>query len=273
MDIDISLMGYDQWVRFLFEHPVPEDEDHESKWSNDITCEVSQPAGLIRHVTRMCRELTQIGQRYTAAQVDQGIWFLLSYPGEFGPFLLHTQVPIERRLECIRAMYQVYSDYVTTLPSPIPNCFDMWWDLICHDFWSKVEQRLKPINLVDTNLGKLIQDANAAIDLATRALSDEIVIAADKRQQAMAKMAAERAAMIPHLTEDERMIFEALFETLQRISELPKNFCQYCAFHGLGHLHHPGVKAVELRFMEGPGRFMPPSNKHWLRECAEGRIM
>lgn len=273
MDVDISLMGYEQWVRFLFEHPVPEEGNYESSWKDNITCEVSQPVALIEHVTRMCGELVQIGQRYTAEQVDQGIWFLLSYPAELGLFLLNTEVPVEQRIECVRAMYRVYADYVTILKSPVPNCFDMWWDLICASFWSTVRHRLQPINLAEIDLEKVVQDAAAALMCADKVLSGEVVNSEDRRQESMAKKAAGREAMGPQLTEDECMVFEAMFETLQRILELPNDVCRYSALHGLGHLHHPGVRGVIQRFLDGPGQDWSPDGKKWLRECAEGRIM
>ena len=48
-------------------------------------------------------------------------------------------VPLRSRLDSIRSMHHVYSDYVSKLerePDPeIESGFYMWWDLILHGFW------------------------------------------------------------------------------------------------------------------------------------------
>jgi hypothetical protein len=273
MDVDISLMGYEQWVRFVFEHPVPEDAERAASWYDKIACAASQPATLVGHFTRMCGESVQIGQRYTVEQVDQGIWFLLSHPARFGRLLTDAGVPLERRLECIRAMYRVYAEYVTTIKSVVPNGFDMWWDLICSDFWANVQQRCRPINIAELDVGELMRQATEVLRRAEQVLSGEVVNSEDARQRALAEHGAKREALLPLLTEDERQILDALFNTLQRILELPNDVCQHCALHGLGHLHHPGVKGVVMQFLDGPGREWPPERQQWMRQCAACRIM
>jgi hypothetical protein len=50
--------------------------------------------------------------------------------------------------------------------------------------------------------------------------------------------------------EDEAMQ-DVMFETLERILDLPSELCQTAALHGLGHLHHPNTEAAIDRYLQG----------------------
>ena len=75
-----------------------------------------------------------IKSKYTLAQVDQGVWGMLGANLRLYELLFGPPVPLTSRLDCIRSMYHVYSDYVSKLerePDPeIETGFYMWWDLI-----------------------------------------------------------------------------------------------------------------------------------------------
>jgi hypothetical protein len=256
MDVDISVMGYEQWIRFMFDRPIPKDPDREDPWHFLVNCEVSAPEKLVAHVTRLCREMPLIGKRYEPNQIDEGIWCLLGSNVHFGACLMDTTVFVDARKHCIQSMYHVFELYVPAL-TIVPNCFDMWWDLICHDgFWQTVQSRLHPVNFAETD-----------------PLSGERVNNEEERQAYLAKSANECATMVGQLTADEQGIFETLLETLQQILALPNATCQYCALHGLGHLHHPRVKEIVTMYAETHSRDRTPENKLWLQQCADCRIM
>jgi hypothetical protein len=51
--------------------------------------------------------------------------------------------------------------------------------------------------------------------------------------------------------EDEQMQ-DVMFETLERILDLPGDGCQAAALHGLGHLHHPSTEELIQRYLRRP---------------------
>lgn len=42
-------------------------------------------------------------------------------------------------------------------------------------------------------------------------------------------------------SDEDKMMQDAMFETLGKILALPQEHCQFAALHGLGHLHHPAT--------------------------------
>ncbi|HEY2168154.1 MAG TPA: hypothetical protein VGJ30_00900 [Candidatus Angelobacter sp.] len=53
------------------------------------------------------------------------------------------------------------------------------------------------------------------------------------------------------LKAEHRALLEAMFETLSNILALPDPRTQGFALHGLGHLHHPGVRDLVQHFLDG----------------------
>jgi hypothetical protein len=273
MDVDISVMGYEQWIRFLFDRTIPENSDREDPWHFLVNCEVSAPEKLVAHVDRLCQEMPLIGKRFAPNQIDEGIWCLLGSNAQFGTVLMDAAIALDARKGCIRSMYHVFESYVPTLKI-VPSCFEMWWDLICHDgFWPTVQLRLHPINFAEIDPQKAIEDAAQVMDKARKIIAGEEVNSEEESQAFLAKSANECAAMVSQLTTDERVLFETLLETLQQILALPNAICQCSALHGLGHLHHPRVKEIVTAFAETHGQDWTPEKKRWLQQCAVCRIM
>jgi hypothetical protein len=99
----------------------------------------SSPEILVNHLTKLFTHFFQIASKYTLAQVDQGVWGMWGVNLRLHELLFGPPVPLTSRLDCIRSMCHVYSDYVSKLkrePDPeIETGFYMWWDLILHGFW------------------------------------------------------------------------------------------------------------------------------------------
>jgi len=71
---------------------------------------------------------------------------------------------------------------------------------------------------------------------------------------------------ISHLDDDSRALLDAMFETLTRILDLPDHESQKSALHGLGHLHHPGVRSVVQSFIDAKH---PGFSPKWLEQCRD----
>lgn len=99
----------------------------------------SAPAILVRHMTRLFSEFGPIATKYSLAQIDQAVWGILGAKLRLHELLFDASLPLPARLECIRSMYHVYSDFVAKLETDLPrdlSGFWMWWDLVLDGFWT-----------------------------------------------------------------------------------------------------------------------------------------
>ena len=68
---------------------------------------------------------------------------------------------------------------------------------------------------------------------------------------------------------ESRIMLDELFETLNRILNLPHLESQRCALHGLGHLGHPEVHDTVQRYIDAKKSNLPVA---WLEECRDGTV-
>jgi hypothetical protein len=71
------------------------------------------------------------------------------------------------------------------------------------------------------------------------------------------------------LDTESRVLLDAMFETLKRILLLPDRETQRCALHGLGHLHHPGVRDTVQRYIDANNSELPLG---WIEKCRDGVV-
>ena len=144
-NLDLSSKTFDEFVEFFFARRVVSDKEQFDYFLTDLAGEQydeavpSSPAVLVKHMTKLFSEFGQIANKYSLAQVDQAVWGILGEKLRLYEFLFDTSVPLPNRLECIRSMYCVYSDFVAKSeadPDPDLSGFWMWWDLVLHGFWT-----------------------------------------------------------------------------------------------------------------------------------------
>jgi len=134
--VDMSLMPYQEWLNFVFNHPARESSWDGNDWYWEFTNEVSAPARLVDHVTELCRKFAAVGKVYSLAQLNQGIWFIMGSCIGFGQYLSDTTVTVEARMSCVGAMYNVYAEFVSkSKVEELENCFWMWWDMLLDGFY------------------------------------------------------------------------------------------------------------------------------------------
>jgi hypothetical protein len=130
---------FDQWIDAAFDHPVRKrewywDEDFESYWDR---LELSD-AVTVAYMTRLFLAPDHL-KRYSLEQVAQGIWFLIaaSSPGKSAYALLSSEVPLNSRSDCVRAMANFFRMFVAPVAPGRANeqkddfqsaCY-MWWDI------------------------------------------------------------------------------------------------------------------------------------------------
>jgi hypothetical protein len=147
-EVGLSLIPYDEWLPFVFDHPVPEDRIAGKQWYWEYGFEIghpSRPERLVEHFTALCNQFAELTKRYSLPQIDQGIWFLLCERIHFGQYLREQRIALDLRKSCIHSMYRVYADFVAKSDvEAMENCFQMWWDLLLDDFYGHGDATLDP---------------------------------------------------------------------------------------------------------------------------------
>jgi hypothetical protein len=140
--LDLSSRAFEEFVAFFFARKlVPDDEQfdyflRESSGQQYDEAELSCPEVVVRYMTKLFSEFGRIAPQYSLAQLDQGVWGILGANLRLYELLWDSSVPLSQRVECIRSMYSVYSDFVSASNEDVSKTgFFMWWDFILHGFW------------------------------------------------------------------------------------------------------------------------------------------
>jgi hypothetical protein len=138
MRIDLREATYDEWLTFIFDHPVPPAwEDHDSSqawyWQGDLQL-VVDPIKQISFLTRFTQSADEILGRYTEDQIDQGLWYIFSAGGEaeFYDHLWNPKVPWELRERCIAALPQLWPRLFEQ--ADVGTMSYMLWDSLAHPY-------------------------------------------------------------------------------------------------------------------------------------------
>lgn len=75
------------------------------------------------------------------------------------------------------------------------------------------------------------------------------------------------------LNTEQRSLLDSMFETLSKILSLSDARTQEFALHGLGHLHHPGVRDLVQRFLDEHREDFTPEGIDWVERCRDGTVM
>jgi len=78
---------------------------------------------------------------------------------------------------------------------------------------------------------------------------------------------------IKALNEEQNTLLDTMFETLSKILALPDERTQGYALHGLGHLHHPGVRQIVQRYLDSRRHELEADGIKWVEKCRDGTVM
>jgi hypothetical protein len=131
-------LSFDEWVRHLFDHAVTEPAWH---WNEDADSAELEPQRVITYATELFESAGKLLAPYTDAQVNQGLWFLISEGVSPLYALTKASIPLEQRVHCIRSISTVFEQcflvrctpHLSHLDDPgagalNPVCY-MWWDI------------------------------------------------------------------------------------------------------------------------------------------------
>lgn len=167
-------MTFDEWVRYVFDREVTRpqwwfQEAHEGQRSLD-------PATFVQFGTRLFRESREVLANYSDAQVNDGLYYIISPGASDEVFALKDEtIELERREAFIAAIYNVYRDcfesrctqHLSHLDhfskgtpghvSPLNSICYMWWDIFII-YGDRKDEAMAPLNRACLTVG---EDAHA----------------------------------------------------------------------------------------------------------------
>jgi len=238
-EMDLSEFSYEEFVTFFFDRPAPGPDEHTGSFGAEgRECAWSRPDVAVAYMTKLFQSFPEICRKYSLGQVNQAIWMIIGVDFDLVRNLWDNSIALNDRIECVRSMYLVYSDFVAKSDVAImENCFYMWWDFVGTSFWFQTDF----LDWSELQKGK-----------ALRRVSE---------------------GEVPKLDSNSRALLDAMFETLERILELPDRRTQQFALHGLGHLHHPGVRGLVQRHIDDHRDELTQDGLKWVEQCRDGQVM
>jgi hypothetical protein len=120
---DISTFSFEEWVRFIFDHPVGE-----RPWDrNDFSYDISDEEKIVSYLIQLFKNPLVLLEKFSEEQINQGFWFMLGTEGFMG-VLWNTNIPFSNRNQCFDAMYDLYQ--LLFLDHPLDSIDFMWWDML-----------------------------------------------------------------------------------------------------------------------------------------------
>jgi len=143
MGKQLKNLSFEGWLTYVFDHPVPEGDAKAWYWDFDRDEWHEDPADAIRFVTQAFEHAAEVFQPYSDAQLNQGLWFIVSSScSNHMLALLDASVPWPAQQRCITSIHQLYeqcfakrcSPHLSHLNEPGANplnlvCY-MWWDIM-----------------------------------------------------------------------------------------------------------------------------------------------
>jgi hypothetical protein len=136
----ITDLSFEDWVSFIFDHPVGGPEWYAEP---DAPFWNAAAAATAAYLTRLFEDPCPALEGFTDAELNQGLWYLIS-PG-LGEHMLcldEPSVPIETRVRCVRSCESLFrklflprcsphlSHREWTGAAPLNSICYMWWDIM-----------------------------------------------------------------------------------------------------------------------------------------------
>jgi hypothetical protein len=170
MNMDVTL---DEWVRYLFDHPVTEIAWHFDAAAPYLRLPAHHAAALIAEAFERSGDLLR---PFTDAQLNQGFWFLVMNGNSDYMFCLSdASVPWPVRRRALRSFVPLFRDVMAARCTPSLSHLDegpstalnsacyMWWDLLPLDASWEAGRPPQPIHsealLVLAELLEIAHDA------------------------------------------------------------------------------------------------------------------
>ncbi|HET7623664.1 MAG TPA: hypothetical protein VFM25_00245 [Verrucomicrobiae bacterium] len=132
---------YQEWLKHIFDHEVRGHLLPYWYWDDDAPIFEASDEEMVKLISQTFQNAGKDLAKYTDAQVDQGIWYLV---GSSGSNFLHSlnspKVPCEKRVEAIQNIFHLYSDcfakrcdetlgHLSEEGLPLNSSCYMFWDI------------------------------------------------------------------------------------------------------------------------------------------------
>lgn len=134
--IDLRQATLEELIAFVFDHPEPPIGPNGAPdywcWTVDLEVEID-PAHQVALMTELFRDARALSPRFSAAQIDQGLWFMFSGGSEwFSELLADRELSWAPRRAAIRAIYDLYDGLLARVE--VESATYMLWDLLLDKF-------------------------------------------------------------------------------------------------------------------------------------------
>ena len=139
---DVGL-SFDEWVIFVFDHPVTESSWYSDEKWNEFWWEkwhtIVGPKQQLSYVTKLFEDSAILLNGYTPMQIDDGLGMILSGPAEFAidRLIWNKKLPWLLREKCIDSMVTLFRTLFAKIDVEF-SCW-MWWDILRE--WEHNERR------------------------------------------------------------------------------------------------------------------------------------
>ena len=134
--LDLREATLEELIPFVFDHPEPAIGANGSPdfwcWTVDLEVEID-PMHQLALMTVLLRDARALSARFSAAQINQGLWFMFSGGSEwFSRLLADRELPWAARRDVIRAVYNLYDGLLAHIEAD--SATYMLWDLLLAKF-------------------------------------------------------------------------------------------------------------------------------------------
>lgn len=150
MAINLNEFSFDEWLIFVFDHPVASEPSTAWYWDYEWDWE-AEPQRILRYSIKLFNNSQVLLGKFSYEQINQGLWFLLGATNQLSDWIWDEKIEWEIREECIKAMFNVFTGLFTA--NPIQDAYFMWWDLL-RDFSDEPDQKV--INTMFETLAQIL---------------------------------------------------------------------------------------------------------------------
>ena len=140
MQYDLRAATLDEFVAFLFDHPVAgfhenpaqQPRDEPWYWSDiELAYQATHNCSLFERLFAAPQFLLD---RFTRGQLNQGFWAAQSGNLEGSAFQIvwESTIPLDLRKACISSMFHLYDKLFAV--DPLGTCSEMWWDSFAYAY-------------------------------------------------------------------------------------------------------------------------------------------
>jgi hypothetical protein len=138
----LTHLTFEQWFTHVFDHSV-DNTKQEWYWDSDADWWDGPPEVTIQFLTQAFENSSVLFQPHSDAQLNQGLWYLVSNACSNHMFaLLDSSVPWPARRRCVRSIHNLFETCLAKRCTPHLSHLDepgasplnlvcyMWWDII-----------------------------------------------------------------------------------------------------------------------------------------------